>query len=504
MSFHCKETSPLSAFVMAQAQEVVPILADPQEIDKLHKKMHHVACWHNVYLMTTIVLLCTNAFTLYWSVSVSPSPGASTAGPHSLITAQGLSDNAFSGCKPLPPPSPPPSPSTTLPSPPPPTPLSPGNTNDYPTGCYLKECGCPSTGASNSQAPQWCLQMQGNPPVLASMLTSRTAAFCVESKSNCETSCGHVWCIGQPASPSPPHPPHPPSLPPAPPRPPPSPKPPALPPGAPAPGWLTRYWDCCKPSCSWPGKVRSGASAARQCHRDGVTAWPEDTQSPWHATQSVCQDNVPADDAAYVCNSHIPKVSPSDPSVSYVTVATSANNEQATCGACFEITFEGTGHFLPNDPGSVALKAKHKRIIALATNVGYDVTQDKSRQFDVMIPGGGVGAFDGCTKQWERDVSSTAQYGGFLSSCQQMFPNSASDATAHEKVKQCVMRQCTFWFPQGSNLLHGCEWFVTWYEMADNPNVVWRATSCPADSASIWNEDVSFFQTDVTQAVAAY
>ena len=66
------------------------------------------------------------------------------------------------------------------------------------------------------------------------------------------------------------------------------------------------------------------------------------------------------------------------------------------------------------------------------------------------------------------------------------------------------MRQCTFWFTQGSNLLHGCEWFVTWYEMADNPNVVWRATSCPADSASIWNEYVSFFQTDVTQAVAAY
>jgi hypothetical protein len=38
-----------------------------------------------------------------------------------------------------------------------------------------------------------------------------------------------------------------------------------------------------------------------------------------------------------------------------------------------------------------------KKMIVQATNVGADVGEG---QFDLAIPGGGVGLFNACTKQW--------------------------------------------------------------------------------------------------------
>jgi hypothetical protein len=58
-------------------------------------------------------------------------------------------------------------------------------------------------------------------------------------------------------------------------------------------GVTTRYWDCCKPSCAWPGKA-SVTSPVQTCDATGVT--PVDPN-----TQSGCNNGT-----AYICNNQQP------------------------------------------------------------------------------------------------------------------------------------------------------------------------------------------------------
>ncbi len=55
----------------------------------------------------------------------------------------------------------------------------------------------------------------------------------------------------------------------------------------------TRYWDCCKASCGWPGKALV-TNPVRTCAQDGVT--PVDAN-----TQSGCTGGT-----AYMCNNQQP------------------------------------------------------------------------------------------------------------------------------------------------------------------------------------------------------
>ncbi|CAG9830082.1 unnamed protein product [Diabrotica balteata] len=43
-------------------------------------------------------------------------------------------------------------------------------------------------------------------------------------------------------------------------------------------GTTTRYWDCCKPTCSWPGNVNY-KTPVKSCQADGITAIDPETQS---------------------------------------------------------------------------------------------------------------------------------------------------------------------------------------------------------------------------------
>jgi hypothetical protein len=58
-------------------------------------------------------------------------------------------------------------------------------------------------------------------------------------------------------------------------------------------GVTTRYWDCCKPSCGWPGKA-SVTSPVQTCAQNGTT--PVDNN-----TQSSCTFG-----SAYMCNNQQP------------------------------------------------------------------------------------------------------------------------------------------------------------------------------------------------------
>ena len=98
-------------------------------------------------------------------------------------------------------------------------------------------------------------------------------------------------------------------------------------------------------------------------------------------------------------------------------------------------------------------------------------------QFDIMIPGGGVGGFNACSNQW--GVSGSAlgeQYGGVMLACQKK--NNEIEAR-----KTCTKSACDSLFSASnlSMLKAGCDWTVDWLNAAYNPKMVFQQVTCPAD-----------------------
>jgi hypothetical protein len=141
------------------------------------------------------------------------------------------------------------------------------------------------------------------------------------------------------------------------------------------------------------------------------------------------------------------------------------------CGACFQIEFTGTTHNGGDDPGSVALAGKTR--VVRASNIG-GIEQN---QFDLLIPGGGVGDFNACSGQWgapEQELG--ARFGGFLPACRQAHAD-------HAGVKACMRDKCESVFQTRGldELVEGCLWFVDWFEAADNPRFRHQPVTCPSE-----------------------
>ena len=92
-------------------------------------------------------------------------------------------------------------------------------------------------------------------------------------------------------------------------------------------------------------------------------------------------------------------------------------------------------------------------MIVQATNIGYDVS---STQFDLALPGGGVGAFpQGCQKQYNAPSTGWGQqYGGV---------SSRSD---------CAQLP--------AKLQPGCQFRFDWLQGANNPTMQYERVACPA------------------------
>jgi hypothetical protein len=93
-----------------------------------------------------------------------------------------------------------------------------------------------------------------------------------------------------------------------------------------------------------------------------------------------------------------------------------------------------------------------KELIVQATNTGGDLGNN---QFDLQMPGGGVGIFDGCTTQFP-SISTSAwgdQYGGV---------EQRSDCTNLPAVLQA-----------------GCFWRFDWFMNANNPTMRFKQVTCP-------------------------
>lgn len=189
---------------------------------------------------------------------------------------------------------------------------------------------------------------------------------------------------------------------------------------------------------------------------------------------------------AHMCHSMAPW-SVND-SLSYGFAATSSGD---VCGRCYEVIFTGESYNGGADPGAAALGGK--RMIVQATNIGFDVG---GGQFDILVPGGGVGAFNACSDQWGVSNSELGvQYGGFLAACKNELGWNAS----HDSYKNCVAQRCDAVFGSRglTELYEGCMWFVDWFQAADNPSLRYREVACPTEIISRsgvdrgWLNDVS-------------
>ena len=259
--------------------------------------------------------------------------------------------------------------------------------------------------------------------------------------------------------------------------------------GAAGKGWNSRYWDACKPHCSWPGNVDTTSEAAYQsiyttaknCNIHDVEiptyTLKYDVQQFWMGYTGIASGCKPderggGETGAFTCTDMVP-VAIND-TLAYAFVA--GPSDQG-CGKCYHLQYDG--HFAnemdTNKPKETHLALAGKHVIAMASNIGHDVDAN-STQFDLMVPGGGVGTFDALSLQVGADMrTSVANSGGFLTSCQEKL-----GYDAHlEDYQSCVKEYCSLYFANLPNLLQGCNWFADWFMAADNPTFYWEEVDCP-------------------------
>ena len=116
-------------------------------------------------------------------------------------------------------------------------------------------------------------------------------------------------------------------------------------------------------------------------------------------------------------------------------------------------------------------------MIVQAINIGFDVG---GGQFDLLVPGGGVGAFNACTDQWNIPKNELgAQYGGLLQACKTQLGYNASLS----QYKSCLTQKCDSVFGSRNltEMQKACKWYADWFEAADNPSLVYKEVACPAE-----------------------
>lgn len=265
-------------------------------------------------------------------------------------------------------------------------------------------------------------------------------------------------------------------------------------------GWSSRYWDACRAHCSQISATDTTSQAAyeaagrvaRTCNIKGVEI-PVFTIDPaslnneywigWKVVGNSCNASNASEgiastaDGAFTCMDMAP-IQVND-TLSYGFVASAPG--VTACGQCFHLQFNGgvgeKGGIFYHEGDRVkethqALKGKH--MIVMSSNIGTDVEKG---QFDMMVPGGGVGMFDALSTQVGVSMTQFVQYGGFLSTCQKELPTGFNSSLAD--LQHCVLKYCNQVFTGHEDLLRGCTWYADWYMAADNPSYYWEEVECP-------------------------
>ena len=265
-------------------------------------------------------------------------------------------------------------------------------------------------------------------------------------------------------------------------------------------GWNTRYWDACKPHCSWLREsvmdtTRADTSSneafvanygiARNCniHDVEVPAFTLGNVNPYAfnyiGTRSAC--GAEKETGVFTCTDMAP-IAVND-TLAYAYVAGTADSK---CGKCYHLQYDGHfKHEMQTNPPKATHKAlKGKHLVVMASNIGRDVSGGDADlmagQFDLMVPGGGVGQFDALSVQVNgQNVNWGAGFGGFLTECQQ--PENCGTEGSLECYQTCINNMCDAAFGNSGlpNLLRGCRWFAEWYMAADNPTYYIEEVECP-------------------------
>ena len=211
-------------------------------------------------------------------------------------------------------------------------------------------------------------------------------------------------------------------------------------------GYATRYWDCCKPHCAWP----EHGGKAHTCDASGNRVD--------NGASSMCDGGN-----AGICRNQFPIVVNDTLAFAFAATPGGENN----CGKCFDLVFTGKGKY--SDANQSKIKGKH--LIVMSSNVGYDVA---GGQFDVMIPGGGYGIFNGCASKmgWG---SQGSQYGGLLDECEKETNYTAS------KYKSCLTEKCNKSFSNDAQAKEGCLFLANWMNAAGNPLHKYKEVECPKE-----------------------
>jgi len=121
-------------------------------------------------------------------------------------------------------------------------------------------------------------------------------------------------------------------------------------------GFASRYWDCCKPSCSWTDNAGAG-NEARECNLKNELL-------DNHSSVSNCLGGP-----SMTCYSQIPWAV--NDKLAYAFAAVPGANSKGTCGKCYELTFTGEGKY---ETHLNHQKMAGKTLIVMASNIGYDVS----------------------------------------------------------------------------------------------------------------------------------
>lgn len=220
-------------------------------------------------------------------------------------------------------------------------------------------------------------------------------------------------------------------------------------------GYATRYWDSCKPHCAWSGKAGPATTPTRTCHADGSLAGTDE--------KSACDGGQ-----AGTCLSQIPQII--NDNLAYAFAATPGG--EGDCGRCYLLEFDGGTKENYDPVRNHALKGK--KLVVMSSNIGYDVA---GGQFDLMIPGGGVGAFSGCHVMGLSCAGK--QYGGLLGTCQD---KGGSDSD----IINCLKSSCQQEYGNNKQAYEGCMFMATFMNGADNPSLSYKEIKCPSELAARW------------------
>ena len=123
---------------------------------------------------------------------------------------------------------------------------------------------------------------------------------------------------------------------------------------------------------------------------------------------------------------------------------TAATQIPDSCCKCYQLTFKNTA-------------IAGKKMIVQATNTGGDLL---TNHFDILLPGGGVGLFNGCSSQWGAPLDGWGKREGGIS-----------------RQDECNQLP--------GPLRPGCIFRFQWFKNADNPAVDFVEVTCPVELTNV-------------------